>query len=197
MKNIKISATLGLISLACALLIALMNMVTSPIIKEYDEKTELETCKEIFEKYNSDKSEEAKLDGKDDRIIKIIIANDSEGNQLGTIYKVSGKNAYGIITLMVGITADNKVCKVEFIENGQSFASTVNNHVLASYPSSPSTDIHVGAYTKSESNAKSELDSADINSVDVKCGATYGATLVKELVSVALDDAINTAKEAE
>ncbi len=201
MKNIKISATLGLISLVCALLIALMNMVTKPIITTHDAETELETCKEIFAAYDkeaSDKaSEDVKLDGKDSRIIKIIIAEDSKGNSLGTIYKVSGKNAYGTITLMVGVTADNKVCKVEFLENGQSFASTVNNHVLASYPSSESTDVHVGAYTKSNAEAVSDLEDSQVNAIDVKCGATYGATLVKELVQVALNDAINNAKEAE
>lgn len=195
MKNIKISATLGLISLVCALLIALMNMVTKPIITTHDAETELNTCKEIFEDYDSKESVEAKLDGKDDRIIKIIIANDSKGNQLGTIYKVSGKNAYGIITLMVGITADNKVCKVEFIENGQSFASTVNDNVLKYYPSTPSTDVHIGAYSKGDTKEVGELETLD--GVDVKCGATYGATLVKELVQVALNDAINNAKEAE
>ena len=197
MKNIKISATLGIISLACALLIALINLVSSPIITKNDEKTELNTCKEIFEEYNQDKSSSKSgkdLDGKDSRIIKIIYANDSKGNSLGTIYKVSGKNAYGTITLMVGITADNKVCQVEFIENGQSFASTVNEHVGNSYPSSPSTDVHIGAYTASNNGSVGELSSDAVSSIDVKCGATYGATLVKELVTVALDDAVKGAE---
>lgn len=196
MQKIKISATLGIISLACALLIALINLVSAPIIEKNDAKTELDTCKEIFEEYNQDKSESKSgkdLDGKDSRIIKIIYANDSEGNSLGTIYKVSGKNAYGTITLMVGITADNKVCQVEFIENGQSFASAVNEHVGKYYPSSPSTDVHIWAYTKTESGNVEELTATDVSSIDVKCGATYGATLVKELVTVALNDA----KEAE
>lgn len=191
MKNIKISATLGLISLACAFLIALMNMVTKPIITTHDAETELNTCKQIFAAYDEKNSNEAskdiKLDGKDSRIIKIIIAVDGDNELLGTIYKVSGKNAYGTITLMVGITADNKVCKVEFIENGQSFASTVNDNVLKYYPSTPSTDVHIGAYSKGDTKEVGELETLD--GVDVKCGATYGATLVKELVQVALDDA--------
>ena len=189
MKNVKISATLGIISLVCALLIALINMVTSPIIAANDKKTELETCKEIFEAYNEEKSVSKDLTGKNEAILKIIEAKDSNGEQLGTIYKVSGKNAYGTITLMVGINANNEVCQVEFIENGQSFASTVNNHVLSSYPSSESTDVHFGAYEKSNSEKVGALNDSKVASIDVKCGATYGATLVKELVTVALTDA--------
>jgi len=192
MKNIKISATLGIISLVCALLIALINMVTSPIIAANDKKTELETCKAIFAEYNEDasKSKEASdLTGKNEAIIKIIYAKDANETDLGTIYKVTGKNAYGTITLMVGIDADNQVCQVEFIENGQSFASTVNNHVLASYPSSESTDVHVGAYTASNSEKVGSLDESKVSAIDVKCGATYGATLVKDLVKIALTDA--------
>ena len=192
MKNFKISATLGIISLVCALLIALVNMLTSPIIAANDKKTELETCKAIFAEYNEDSSEsksDSDLSGKNEAIIKIIYAKDSNKTDLGTIYKVTGKNAYGTITLMVGINADNQVCQVEFIENGQSFASTVNNHVLASYPSSESTDVHVGAYSAGNTEKVGTLDSANVDSIDVKCGATYGATLVKDLVKIALDDA--------
>ncbi len=191
MKNIKISATLGTISLVCALLIALINMVTSPIISSNDKKVELETCKEIFEAYDESKSEskDAKdLENKDSAILKIIYAKDSSDNVLGTIYKVTGKNAYGTITLMVGINAEKEVCQVEFIENGQSFASTVNNHVSSSYPSSESTDVHIGAYSKSNSEKVGSLTSDKVSNIDVKCGATYGATLVKDLVLVALND---------
>lgn len=195
MRNIKISATLGLISLACALFIALINMVTSPVIKAHDEDTELTACKEIFSDFDKDKSNfDVSLDGKDKRIIKIIIANDKNGDLVGTIYKVSGNNEYGKITLMVGITKDNKVKQVEFIENGQSFASTVNSHVLEKYPASESTDVHLGFKPAENNSSVGELDLATVSGIDVKCGATYGATLVKNLVTVALEDA---QKEAE
>lgn len=191
MKNVKISATLGLISLVCALLIALVNMVSRPIIDTNEQKTELATCQEIFKDYDQDESNSnVDLTGKDSRIKKIIVANDKTGNLLGKIYKVSGNNAYGIITLMVGIDKDNNVCQVEFLENGQSFASTVNNHVSTKYPSSESTDVHIGFYKQGDSSSKPAiLDEATLSSIDVKCGATYGATLVKELVTLALNDA--------
>lgn len=192
MKYFKISATLGAIALVCALLIALINLVTNPVIETNDKTTELNTCKEIFDKYDESKSESKSgndLSNKNEAIIKIIYAKDSDGKSLGTIYKVSGKNAYGTITLMVGIDSQNRVCQVEFIENGQSFASTVNNHVLENYPSSESTDVHLGAYEKSNGEKVSSLETSKIDGIDVKCGATYGATLVKDLVKIAQNDA--------
>jgi hypothetical protein len=194
MQKIKISATLGIISLACALLIALVNLVTSPIITKHDKETEVSACKEIFSEYDEDNFFEVEnLDGKDSRILKIFLVKDND-NVEGSIYKVSGKNAYGTITLMVGITKENTVKQVVFIENGQSFASTVNNHVSSNYPSAESTDVHLGAAPKASSSSAGELSLSSVAGIDVKCGATYGATLVKELVTVALEDAI---KEAE
>ena len=170
MKYFKISATLGAIALVCALLIALINLVTNPVIETNDKTTELNTCKEIFDKYDESKSESKSgndLSNKNEAIIKIIYAKDSDGKSLGTIYKVSGKNAYGTIT----------------------FASTVNNHVLENYPSSESTDVHLGAYEKSNGEKVSSLETSKIDGIDVKCGATYGATLVKDLVKIAQNDA--------
>ena len=190
MKNFKISATLGMISLVCALLIALVNMLSKPIIEANEKRTELATCQAIFSDYDQEKSkEETDLSGRDSRIKKIIVANDKSGNLLGKIYKVPGNNAYGNITLMVGINKEGNVIHVEFLENGQSYASTVNNHVSANYPSSESTDVHIGAYKKAESKDIDELSGSDLAAIDVKCGATFGATLVKELVTVAANDA--------
>ena len=191
MKNFKISATLGMISLVCALLIALVNMLSKPIIEANEKRTELATCQAIFSDYDQDKSkEETDLSGRDSRIKKIIYVYSSTSDiSIGTIYKVSGKNAYGNITLMVGINKEGNVIHVEFLENGQSYASTVNNHVSANYPSSESTDVHIGAYKKAESKDIDELSGSDVAAIDVKCGATFGATLVKELVTVAVNDA--------
>lgn len=67
---------------------------------------------------------------------------------------------------MIGIS-DGSVCAVEIITNTQSFSKVVNQYV-------------------------NDLDNLDINNqniddLDVKCGATYGAKLVKELINVALD----------
>lgn len=184
-KNFIIASILGAIALVCALAIAGVNMITSSIIEENAAKTELETCKAIFTEYDADKSQEE--EASNDAIIKKVLAKDSSGNDLGYLYTVSGKNSYGIITLMVAVK-DERVVQVEFLENGQSFASTVVSHVQSSYPSSPDETIHAG-FKPDEVETVGELTGAEIDSIDTVCGATYGATLVKELVKIALEDA--------
>ena len=187
MKYLKISSILGAIALVCALILAAMDMLTSPVVAKNSEETELNTIVSIFSAYNKDKSEVVAGPYSSDYIESKTIAKDSNGNTLGIIYVVNGKNAYGNIKLMVAIK-DNKVYQVEFLENGQSFASTVDSHVTANYPSSEKKSIEVG-FVSEKSKYEGTLDSGALSNIDVSCGATYGATLVKELVSAALNDA--------
>lgn len=194
-KNFIIAAILGCIALICALAIAGMNMVTSSIIEANNQKTELETCQAIFADYDKEKSivqfdkqNNIKLeDVTSDKITKKVDAYDASGNLLGYLYTVTGKNSYGAITLMVAIK-DDKVVQVEFLENGQSFASTVVSHVQSSYPSSPDETIHAG-FKPDGVEAVGALTGEEIDSIDTVCGATYGAVLVKDLVKIALNDA--------
>lgn len=184
-KNLLISSILGGISLVCALLIASFNMITSGIIEENTKKTELATCQAIYTDYDADKSEEVSVES--DVIVKKVLAKDTNGNELGYLYTVTGKNSYGAITLMVAIK-DNKVLQVEFLENGQSYASTVVSHLKENYPSSKDEVIY--PFIKPEATPEvGALDSTQVEGIDTKCGATFGANLVKELINVALDDA--------
>ncbi len=183
-KNFKIASILGSIALVCALLIALVNMLTSKTIENNNSKKELETIQTIFTDYDSSKSEELKSE--DSYIEKKIKACKSDGTVLGYLYTVSGKNAYGSISLMVAIV-DNNVYQVEFLENNQSFASTVYDYLKTTYPSSADTAVHVGAYSSTDVKINS-LSKNAVTNVDVSCGATYGATLIKNLVLAALND---------
>ena len=184
-KNFIIASILGGIALVCALLIACVNMFTSGIIEKNNAKTELETCQAIFSEYDADKSEEKTVSG--DTIVKKVLAKDANGTELGYLYTVTGKNSYGAITLMVAIK-DNTVYQVEFLENGQSFASTVTSHVKENYPSSK--DEVVYPFIKpADRDAVEALDENQLSQIDTACGATYGANLVKDLVNAALADA--------
>ena len=183
-KNFKIASILGAIALVCALLIALVNMLTSNVIAANNEKKELETIQAIYEDYDKEKSVEEAATG--DYIVKKIKALNSNGETLGYLYTVSGKNAYGSISLMVAIKNDS-VFQVEFLENNQSFASTVYNYLKTSYPSSADTAVHVGAYSSTDVTIGT-LTKDQVSSMDVSCGATYGATLIKNLVLAALND---------
>ena len=184
LKNVKIASILGGIALVCALLIALVNMLTSNTIAANNAKKELETIQAIFADYDEEKSEV--LSANNPLIEKKIKASNSKGEVLGYLYTVSGKNAYGSISLMVAIV-DDSVYQVEFLENNQSFASTVYSYLKTTYPSSSDTAVHVGAYKTTDVSIGS-LTKENVENVDVSCGATYGATLIKNLVLSALND---------
>ena len=156
MKNyFRISAVLGAITLVCAVILALMNMLTNPIIAKNNDKTKLETIQKIYEDYDSEKSKDYETSeiealNLDERVFDIVRVNNSNGDLKGYVFTVGGKNAYGTITLMVAISKDtnnqNVVHQVEFLENGQSFASTVDEHVRSSYHTSEKNALVLDHY---------------------------------------------------
>lgn len=195
MKNyFRISVILGSIALVCAIILAALNMLTAPIIAQNAEKKETETIQAIYKNYDSEKSENVTNTVNNSSITKKIIAKDSDGVVIGTLYIVTGKNAYGVITLMVAIAPNNSVHQVEFLENGQSFAGTVNTHVKSNYGSSKEEVYELNPYSSKKSVEIGDLTKDQVNAIDVKCGATFGATLVKELVNIALSDAMKGGK---
>lgn len=161
-RYLKTGLILAAITAICGIMIALLNGVTAPIIEENNYKKEQETLALIFDGATFENLE---IKENDSKINKVYLAKIND-EILGYVYLVSGKNAYGTIELMIGIS-DGSVCAVEIITNTQSFSKVVNQYV-------------------------NDLDNLDINNqniddLDVKCGATYGAKLVKELINVALD----------
>lgn len=184
-KNIKIASVLCLIALICALLIASFNMLTSGIIESNNEKTELQTIKSIFSDYDSELS--TNIESKDNsKITKIIMAKSSNGDVLGYLYTAIGTNAYGKITLMVAVKND-KLIQIEFLENTQSFASTVTSHVQNTYPCKAENVIYIGIKPTDTATVE-PMTLSDVNKIDTSCGATYGADLVKSLVLACLND---------
>ena len=63
----------------------------------------------------------------------------------------------------------------------------VYTYLKTTYPSSADTAVHVGAYSSTDVKINSLTKDA-VTNVDVSCGATYGATLIKNLVLAALND---------
>ena len=200
MKNyFRISAVLGAITLVCAVVLALMNMLTSPIIANNNDKTKLETIQKIYSDYDSEKSKDYETDEIIDldlasEVVDVVRVNNSNGDLKGYVFTVSGKNAYGIISLMVAISKDtngnNVVHQVEFLENGQSFASTVDEHVRSSYHTSDKNALVLDPYSSGDKVVIGDLTEDQIpNDDQVQCGATYGAKLVRSLVEAALESA--------
>ena len=155
------------ICVCCALAISVVNTITSPIIVQNQIEKEAKLCRKIFVEF--DEAKDQTTEGfENDKIVKRVKAEDASDNVLGYIYTVSGKNSYGIITLLVGIDNNGNLVSVQFMENGQSFSSETVNHVNTSYFDGMVLE--------------------DVNNVDTVCGATYAAKLVKELVTIAFED---------
>lgn len=164
-KNILIAVILCLIAGLSGLAIAGVNKWTAPIIEENERVKETKLYKEIFETYD-DKFSMIKEDNFINKaVLKRVIAYNSQGERLGYIYKVKGKNSYGAIVLLIGIDASNKLVKVEFLTNEQSYSTIVFGHVTNNYVPG--------------------LEYEDVANIDTTCGATYGAKTVKELVEIA------------
>ena len=181
-----VSLILGAIALVCATLIALMNMLTSPIIAKSDEEKIKETYTKIFIDYDSSESVDFIKDEKG-YIKEKRIAYDKNHQTIGYIYTTSGKNAYGEISLMIGIL-DGNVIDVEFLVNTESFQDTVNSHVKNKYPSSKENVIEINIYGKEDRMDIDTLSKEELNNIDVKCGATFGATLVKQMILAAVEE---------
>lgn len=196
MKNyLKISIVLCLITLCCAAILAALNLVTAGVIEENDKKTKKETIKAIYDDFDHYTSESyddlvskyanVTIDSAINERITVYSAKEESANSLiGYIYSVAKRNAYGNISLMVAISKNNTVYQVEFLENGQSFASTVDSWVKSKFQSKGAKKYEAGFTTEVE--AGKELSAEELALLDVKCTATYGATTVKELVTLAL-----------
>lgn len=200
MKNyFKIAGILAAIACVCAAILAGINLLTSQVIAANDEKTQKNTITTICDTRNLEfddfttntDSYEVTADGaKYTATVKATYDVLKGGKSVCKVYTVTGKNDYGTITLMVEIekTASNDyvVGDVEFIENGQSFGSTVNAFLKGAYISSKDDSVYEGGCTTDVEAGANTLGESDIKTIDVKCGATYGASLVRDLTLAAL-----------
>lgn len=169
LNYLKTALVLTLITAICAALIAIVNIPTSEKIIENAREKKERLCQEIFADYSIDASPEAITSGfESEYIVEKIEAYDSSSNFLGYIYTVKGNNSYGVIELLVGINSDYTLKGVRFINNGQSYTQETANHVNDKYVTG--------------------LDSGSVSGIDVNCGATYAAKLVKALVESAFAD---------
>lgn len=166
-QYLKVALVLTLITSICAVMIALLNRVTEPIIEKNAYDKEQATLSVMFSDATFEESEFVKDYSEIEK--KFIAKSKADEATIGYVYIVSGKNAYGTIRLMVAVKHD-KAIKVEVMDNTESFKKNVNTFI--------------------EDKVKaSELDSAQVEELDVKCGATYGAKLVQNLIRVVLKEA--------
>lgn len=172
---------LGLIAAGSGLLIGVVDHFVDPLIRQHEEERLQDGLREIFEDAEFIEDEEAKADLKDWKYIKEIYKAYPEGKAghgqvCGYVYESHGRNAYGSIGLLTGIDPSGEIVKVQLIDNGQSFKEEVDTWI--------------------EKDPFAEFDPDDPDNVDTHCGATYGADLVKKMVTEAMQHFVYNYMEA-
>ena len=151
------SITLGAVALSSAGLIGLTNFITKDKIVENESNKIKSSITAIFGS-NSTIKKESSLDSYD-YAKNIYIIND-KNNTVGKAIKTIGSNMYGEISLIVGFKqTDNSFISMSIITNEQSYATTL-----------------VDNYINPINDGTRKIE-------DVSCGATYGAKLVRDMIS--------------
>ena len=162
-KYVLTAVTLGLIAMASGLLIGATNLITANRIAENEANKINSSIKEVFDAPNDayvfDKGD---VDGY--KYIKHcygIQASKDTPSYMGVAFLTTGSNMYGKISLIIGYGVNGDFKGVSFVTNEQTYASTL------------------------EENYVDPLNAGEHDIEDVKCGATYGATLVKDMIKEA------------
>lgn len=162
MANVKhyviTSITLGAIAAVSALAIGASNLITKERITANAKKKINDSIVALFGEGSSIK-EEISTENKGYKYIeKIYVVGTSNDNLIGYGFQTTGSNMYGKISLMVGYDTSIAFKGVYEIVNEQTYASTLQDNYIIPI-----------------NNNQHDID-------DVSCGATYGATLVRDMV---------------
>ena len=177
MENIKkyifTAITLGAIAAGGALLIASTNMITRGPIAENEKKAINKGIANVFDGYehiyyssDEDVEKDTKTNPYVDHIYFVkdgLVENDENNQVIGYALRTSGSNQYGKLSLIVGFNTSYAYKGLSVVVNEQSFASTLNKK-----------------YIIPVQKGERKLD-------EVSCGATYGATTVRDMVANATD----------
>ena len=160
------SITLGVIAAASAGIIGLTNFLTKDRIALNEQQRIKKGISSIFGK-EVEVLDEFTINNNNYNLLTYgySVKNDESGLDRYAI-KTYGYNSYGKISLIVGVseldTHEFIFLGVSIISNEQSYATTLEDKYI---------DVINQKYDK-------------YDKVDVHCGATYGATLVKEMVDM-------------
>ena len=168
MSNVKkyllTAVTLGCIAMASGLLIAGTNMITKDRIAENERLSVNKGIVSVFNDDNAVGKEIALPDGKEyDYVITCYEVKDNNENPLGYAFRTTGSNDYGKVSLIIGFNQQCIYKGLSVVVNEQSFATTLNK-----------------GYINLIKNGEKTVDD-----VSVSCGATFGATLVRNMVNEA------------
>ncbi len=151
--------TLGLICAASGALIGVTNAITAKRIDQNEKDNIQRGFAEIYGQ-NPVVSDPKPIEGKDytNQVYTVEIEG-VEGVQYA--FRADGSNMYGKISMLVGFDSLNQFKGMSIIANTQTYASTLNQNYIDKI--------------KTAENKSEKIE-------DVKCGATYGATLIRDMI---------------
>ena len=159
MSNVKhyglVSLTLGLIAAASAILITGSNLLTKDKIAQNEIDNITKGINFIFGDNVKIKSESG-IDSY--KYVDYVYEIESDVD-LGYVFRTTGSNMYGKMTLIVGFDMLDNFVSMKTIVNEQTYTKEVEKFI---------TDVDNGRSVE-----------------DVSCGATYGAKLVRDMVNEA------------
>lgn len=164
LKSFKIAAILCSFAAIGGVSVALVNVFTEPMIAANKAEKEAKGLKKVFGESSLIDTKEGKVEINDPDYKYLSCYWEVDHGSTGRIYSVSGTNSYGSVSLLVGLTPSYSLYNVVVMENTESYATTLTDNYL---------NPLIGSTDKDE-----KLDS-------VKCGATYGAKLVRDMVNQA------------
>jgi hypothetical protein len=155
-KYLKVSITLASICSVSALLIGLVNYLTADTIKANEEATVWKGLQNVYP--TADKFSDKVTVSDKTYVVSYWVADQGE-TELGYVFRATGKNSYGSITILIGISGTGSLGTIYLVSSGQTRTDYIDNY-LTPYNEGTSKDT-------------------DIDSVN--CGATYAATLIKNM----------------
>ena len=154
-KYIVTAITLGVIAASSGALIGATNLIIKNRIAQNEKNKINAGIVEIFGE-NASVGDPSKIENH--KYVKEGYTVWINGYASAFAYKTTGSNAYGKISMIVGFNLDCTFAGVYMISDEQTYASTLEDNYVTSINSGGNVD-------------------------DVKCGATYGATLVKDMIN--------------
>ncbi|MCR5505554.1 MAG: hypothetical protein K6F07_00960 [Bacilli bacterium] len=162
-KNVKhyilTAVILGSIAMVGGALIGVANLITKDKIAKNEENKINVGIADLFGE-NTTRSEQINIIGNDKYLDYYYKVNANDA-LVGYAFRVTGRNAYGKISMLVGINTSYNVGRIYLITNEQTYAQTLVDNYVTPY-----------------NNGTTSLD-------DVYCGATYGAKLVRDMANEA------------
>lgn len=169
-KASKVGLTLAIIAGGSAALIGVVNAIASPIIAKNDfAKTNANLVK-VFHDYEPDKqSFETEFELKEGEeneytYVTAIWNVKADGVDIGKIFKTVGEHSYGKVSLLIGVRDGKFFSLVELSNTG---TPDYNKTLRSDYID--------------------KVNAGTLDYTEVKCGATYAATLVKKMIEEALN----------